>query len=80
MKLPKTILRGYDRVTEKIVAQALGITLPKKKKKGGDRRMKIPMSALKKNTAGGKGKSKKSGIKFGAIKGKQVKDTDKDGE
>lgn len=80
MALPKSILRGYDKYTEKIVAQALGIPVPKHKRhKGGEHRMKIPMSALKnaKNEkAGGK---KKPGMKFGALKGKK-KPSDNDGD
>ncbi|KIL38311.1 hypothetical protein SD70_27230 [Gordoniibacillus kamchatkensis] len=76
--LPKTILRGYDKVTMKYVAKALNMPLPKKKHKGGEqRRMKIPLSALKKDTAAEKKKGK--GVKFGAMKGKNTKsDNDAD--
>jgi hypothetical protein len=76
--LPKTILRGYDKVTMKYVADALGMKLPKHKRKGGDRRMKIPMSALKKSASTESPKEKKGkGMKFGAMKGKK-KDNDAD--
>lgn len=76
--LPKTILRGYDKVSMKYVAKALGIPLKKKHKGGEHRRMKIPMSALKKGAATEKPKDKKSkGVKFGAMKGKK-KDNDAD--
>lgn len=76
--LPKTILRGYDRVTMKTIAKALGIKLPQKK--GGERHsMKIPMAALKKKYGvAEKQKSTKSkGVKFGMMKGKK-KDNDAD--
>lgn len=81
MALPTSILRGYDRFTEKIVARALGITLPKHKKrhKGGEHHMKIPMSALKKSVKNEKDGKKKPGFKFGALKGKK-KPSDNDGD
>lgn len=69
--LPKTILRGYDKVTMKYVARALGITLPIRHKGGEHRRMKIPMSALKKDSSTKQKPKKGYGMKFGAMKGKK---------
>lgn len=75
--LPKTILRGYDRVTRKYVAKALGITLKDKHKGGDHHRMKIPMGALKKDDKS-KDKKKSAGMKFGMLKGKKKNDNDAD--
>lgn len=75
--LPKTILRGYDRVTEKIIARALGIPLKPRKKKGRGG-MKIPVRALK-SAPKEKLQEKKKGIKVSALRSKK-KMNDNDGD
>lgn len=46
MKYGRSMLRGYDKTTAKIIAQALNIS-DYVSPKGGGKRMKIPMSTLK---------------------------------
>lgn len=68
MQYGRSMLRGYDKETAKHIASALHIPM----KGGGNHRMKIPMSALKKDPANKpKDKKKAAGMKFGMMKGKK---------
>jgi hypothetical protein len=63
MSYGRSMLRGYDRSTAKIIAAALHISdyVPSK---GGGKRMKIPMSTLKKEDAKSEDKKKGKMNKF----------------